>query len=91
MAIVTNVGAGRGGRGSVGRVVVFAGRALVREQTQRADDRRGCVRQSRVVLAPVAGVKLMEALEPNRAFDEPLIRQRRWQDEFVAGERAISR
>ena len=44
-----------------------------------------------MVLAPVAGVKLMEALEPNRAFDEPLIRQRRWQDEFVAGERAISR
>jgi len=42
LAIVTNVGAGRGGRGSVGRVVVFAGRALVRERTQRADDRRQC-------------------------------------------------
>jgi len=28
LAIVTNVGAGCGGRGSVGRVVVFAGRAL---------------------------------------------------------------
>jgi hypothetical protein len=24
--------------------------------------------------------------EPDRDFDEPLIRQRRWQDEFVAGE-----
>jgi len=42
LAIVTNVGAGCGGRGSVGRVVVFAGRALVRERTQRADDRRQC-------------------------------------------------
>ena len=40
LAIVTNVGAGRGGRGSVGRVVVFAGRPSVRERTQRADDRR---------------------------------------------------
>jgi hypothetical protein len=40
LAIVTNVGAGCGGRGSVGRVVVFSGRALVRERTQRADDRR---------------------------------------------------
>jgi hypothetical protein len=44
-----------------GRVVVFAGRALVRERTQRADDRRGCVRQNCVVLAPVAGVKSAEA------------------------------
>ena len=34
LAIVTNVGAGCGGRGSVGRVVVFAGRALVRERTR---------------------------------------------------------
>ena len=62
LAIVTNVGAGRGGRGSVGRVVVVAGRALLRERTQRADDRRQC----RVVLAPVAGVKLTEARRPNR-------------------------
>jgi len=62
LAIVTNVGAGCGGRGSVGRVVVFAGRALVRERTQRADDWRWSVRQSRVVLAPVAGVKLAEAV-----------------------------
>src|SRR6185436_8887638 len=36
LAIVTNVGTGRGGRGSVGRVVVFAGRALVRERTRAA-------------------------------------------------------
>ena len=67
LAIVTNVGAGCGGRGSVGRVVVFAGRALVRERTQRADDWRGCVRQSRVVLAPVAGAKFAEAGRPHRA------------------------
>src|SRR5450755_3440528 len=60
LAIVTNVGAGCGGRGGVGRVVVIVGRALVRERTQRADDRRGCVRQNRVVLAPVAGAKSRE-------------------------------
>jgi len=39
-------------------------------------------------MAPVAGVKLMVVLEPNRDFDEPLIRQRRRQDEFVSGESA---
>lgn len=66
IAIVTERGTGCDGRGSVGRVVVFAGRALVRERTQRADDRRGCVRQNRVVLAPVAGVKLTEVRRPYR-------------------------
>ena len=51
---------------------MLVGRAgFVRERTQRADDRHpcltkpkatsdGCVRQNRVVLAPVAGVKLAE-------------------------------
>jgi len=34
LAIVTNVGTGCGGRGSVGRVVVFAGRTSVRERTR---------------------------------------------------------
>jgi len=38
----------------------------VRERTQRVDDWRGCVRQSRVVLAPVAGVKPAEERRPNR-------------------------
>jgi len=45
-----------------------------------------CVRQNRVVLAPVAGVKLSEVFRIQPGFDQPLIRQRRWQDEFVAGE-----
>jgi hypothetical protein len=31
--------------------------------------RGSCGRQNRVVLAPVAGVKLMEIVQPNRAFD----------------------
>jgi hypothetical protein len=65
---ITNVGAGCGGRGSVGRVVVVAGRALACERKQRADDWRGCVRQSRVVLAPVAGVKPAEERRPNRVL-----------------------
>jgi len=37
----------------------------------------GCVRQNRVVLAPVAGVKLTEAKSTQPGFDEPSIRQRR--------------
>jgi len=36
-----------------------------------------CVRQNRVVLAPVAGVKLSEVFLTQPGFDEPLIRQRR--------------
>jgi len=68
LAIVTNVGAGCGGRSGVGRVVVFAGRALVRERTQRADDWRCCVRQNRVVPTSVAGAKLSVAksIRPDR-------------------------
>ena len=44
----------------------WQGGPKVRERTQRVDDWRGCVRQSRVVLAPVAGVKLAEERRPNR-------------------------
>ena len=33
-----------------------------------------CVRLSRVVLAPVAGVKFAEASRPDRALDKTLIR-----------------
>jgi hypothetical protein len=59
-AIVTNAGreavdAAASSRGN------GAGRALVRERSDwRADERCSRVRQSRVVLAPVAGVKLAE-------------------------------
>jgi len=35
----------------------------------------GCVRQNRVVLAPVAGVKPAEVRRPNRVFDNPSIRR----------------
>jgi hypothetical protein len=94
LAIVTNVGAGCGGRGSVGRVDVVAGR-FYRERTQRAGrtalkrlrhcfgrqalgwlkvcGRGSCVRQNRVVLAPVAGVKLAEVLRNPTGFDGSLI------------------
>jgi hypothetical protein len=50
--------------------------------------RGSCGRQNCVVLAPVAGVKLMEIVGPNRAFDQSLIRQRRRQEEFVSEESA---
>jgi hypothetical protein len=84
--------AGCGGRGSVGRVDMRAGR-VSREPSRRADERcsnlrqtsvgstlpteacggRCCVRQNRVVLAPVAGVKPAEVCkaqpgDANRQF-----------------------
>jgi hypothetical protein len=46
-------------------------------------------RQRRVVLAPVAGVKLMEICRAQPGFEKSSIRQRRWQEEFVAGESAL--
>jgi hypothetical protein len=97
IAIVTYVGLGCGGRGSVGRVIAIAGRFYVSDRVargrtalQRLRQDFGrlhagglgigggcCVRQSRVVLAPVAGVKLVEAVRTQPGFDQPLIRWRR--------------
>ena len=88
LANVTNVGAGCGGRGSVGRESVFAGRFFRERATSRRRTalkrlgrnffrqhagrlermaRGSCGRQNRVVLAPVAGVKPMEIVGPDRA------------------------
>ena len=52
------------------------------------DERRCCVRQNRVVPTPVAGAKLRGGEVNPTGFDQPLIRQRRRQDEFVSGESA---
>ena len=67
LAIVTNVGTGCGGRGSVGR---NCGRRAVSvsDHASAQDERCGCVRQSRVVLAPVAGVKLAEVFRTRPGF-----------------------
>ena len=66
---------------------VIAGRLSVSDRTARkTNGADGGVRQNRVVLAPVAGVKLAEVCEPYRVSIEPLIRQRRRQKEFVSGE-----
>jgi len=45
----------------------------------RADERRRCVRRSRVVLASVADVKPAEVLRAEPGFAEPPICRRRWQ------------
>ena len=72
---------GCGGRGSVGRAGMFAGRLSVsdrqRERRRRhADERRLLsVRPSRVVLAPVAGVKFAEDV-PARPGKAPSINPR---------------
>ena len=83
LAIVTNVGAGCGGRGSVGRdcgrravsVSDYAARRTNGASTKWGEG--GCVRQSRVVLAPVAGVKLAEVVRAQPGFDQPSICWRR--------------
>jgi len=89
LAIVTNVGAGCGGRGSVGCAMCSQGELrlvsdqMVRRRTApkrpreklrpaahepgRAPRKGSCGRQNRVVLAPVAGVKLVEIVGPDRA------------------------
>src|SRR5258705_8401900 len=70
-------GAGCGGRGSVRRCQGMAGRVDTAREltngTQTNDALR--VRGSRVVLAPVAGVKFAEARRPDRGLDKPLIRR----------------
>src|ERR1700731_3175965 len=65
-------GAGCGGRESVRRAMAVAGRDEPRERSASVqDDRRFSGRQSRVVLAPVAGVKFAEASRPDRAQTKP--------------------
>ena len=65
-------GAGCGGRESVRHAMAIAGRDEPRERSASVqDDRRFSGRQSRVVLAPVAGVKFAEARRPDRAQTRP--------------------
>ena len=59
IAIVTNVGPGCGGRESAGARCGSQGGLPVSDR-RASDERRCCVRQNRVVLAPVAGVKSAE-------------------------------
>jgi hypothetical protein len=64
-------GVGCGGRGSVGRVTRSQGGLWPVSDRRHADERRMRGRRSRVVLAPVAGVKLAEASRPDRARTKP--------------------
>jgi hypothetical protein len=67
--IVGYVGQGCGGRGSVG--CARDRRAVFRERfTSVQDERRRRVRQNRVVLAPVAGVKSAEVFANPTGFDK---------------------
>ncbi len=66
---------------------VVAGRDQTRERlTARKMNDARCVRQNRVVLAPVAGVKLAEVLRGPTGFPIPSIRRRWRQEEFVSRE-----
>ena len=99
LAIVTNVGMGCGGRGSVGRERDRRAKSFgLRERSSGAQDERrsslasqnfgggalsgeatfartGRVRQNRVVLAPVAGVKSAEVSAGPTGLAKPLIRR----------------
>jgi hypothetical protein len=112
--IVTDVGMGCGGRGSVvaqGDCRAGFPEGVLVSINRRVDERRfnafaemrsaahgqsrigegRCVRQNRVVLAPVAGVKSAEVHEPNRVsmrLNPPMTVTRRIRRR---GERAISR
>src|ERR1700704_832214 len=72
LAIVTNVGMGCGGRGSVLRVKRLQGGFFESvSDTERADERRCCGRRSRVVLTPrrwrqVCGRQLSQATVANK-------------------------
>jgi hypothetical protein len=91
LAIVTNVGTGCGGRGSVGVRSISQGGFPV-SGIACARRRRQSVRQNRVVLAPVAGVKSAEVLVSptgrDKTFNSPMTVARRIRRR---GERGISR
>jgi len=79
------LGQGCGGRGSVGARGVFAGRSD-REWTTRA--RRTMLMRTAKPCGPGARCWCQAAggdIDPTGS-DQPSSRQRRWQDEFVAGE-----
>jgi len=69
LAIVTNVGTGCGGRGSVKRVMGSQGGSPGISVSGRSaqDEWRCSGRQNRVVLASVADAKSAEARRPDRA------------------------
>jgi hypothetical protein len=73
IAIVTNAGEDAVDAAASARKVI-AGRFSVSD-AQRADERRQRVRQNRVVLAPVAGVKLPVAnsVRPDRSAIKPAV------------------
>jgi hypothetical protein len=87
LAIVTNVGMGCGGRGSVRRETESQGGFPVSDHRHADDGAKarlsllaktgGCVRQNRVVLAPVAGVKSAEVFQTQPGLAKSSIRRRR--------------
>ena len=68
-------------------IVTNVGRGAM-DAEAATDDRGGRVRQNRVVPTPVAGAKLRGGEVDPTGLDQPPIRQRRRQDEFVSGESA---
>ncbi|QHO77466.1 hypothetical protein ACH79_37385 [Bradyrhizobium sp. CCBAU 051011] len=60
----------------------------VSDRSQRRTSGAFRVRQKRVVLAPVAGVKPAEVLQDPTGFSNPSIRRRWRQEEFVSRESA---
>src|SRR2546421_7147547 len=90
IAIVTDVGCGeRWPRQCRARNTFSQGGHKACERRPRADDGADRGRQSRVVLAPVAGVKPAEMLRTQPGFAISSIRRGWRQKEFVSGESAV--
>ena len=85
--IVTNVGAGCGGRGSILRAMGSQGGFFeFVSDHRRADERRCCGRQNRVVLTPRRWRQVRGVLLARPGLDKTLLRGRRWQKSPVTGE-----
>ena len=76
LAIVTNVGTGCGGRGSVGRAC-FRGAVSVSDHAVRRTNDANVYGKTVWSWHPLLVSSWRRFFEPNRVFDRPLIRQRR--------------
>ena len=88
LAIVTNAGWDAVDAAASGAKLVRRAASRREQTTARKMNDTSCVRQNRVVPTPVAGAKLCGGCVSSTELDQPLIHQRRRQDEFVSGESA---
>src|SRR3954469_18805498 len=89
IAIVTDVGCGERWPRHAGRATRLRRVSLLMSEGRAPTNGVKSGRQSRVVLAPVAGVKPAEVLRNPTGFQKPSIRRRWRQKEFVSRESSV--